>query len=84
MDRKNLIEIKCVVKYKEVFPQAENVNKHIRGQQDETINISTVKSTVQYDKAKLYSIVNKVRGDPRYKVINDTICNNIRKLKLNR
>ena len=27
--RKNLIEINQVVKYKDVFAQAENVNKHI-------------------------------------------------------
>ena len=60
MDRKNLIEIICVVKFKEVFVQAENVNKHIRVQQSETINMSKGKFTVQYDKAKLHSIADKV------------------------
>ena len=69
MVRKNLIEINRIVKYKEVFSQAENVDKHIRMQQGETINMSTGKSTVQYDKAKLYSIANKVRGDPRNKAM---------------
>ena len=63
MDRKNLIEISHVVKYKEVFDQTDNVNKLISVQQGETINMSTGKSTVQYDKAKLYSIANKVRGE---------------------
>ena len=46
--------------------------------------MSTGKSTVQYDKAKLYSITNKLRGHSRYKVINRTTHNNIRKIKLNR
>ena len=41
IDRKNLIEISCVVKHKEVFIQVENVNKHIRVQQSETINTAT-------------------------------------------
>ena len=67
MDKTNVTEINHVVKYKEVFPQAENINKHIRVQQDETINMFTGKSTVQYDKAKLYSIANKFRSDPRCK-----------------
>ena len=84
MDRGNLIENKHVVKYKEIFTQEECVNKHIRVQESETINMSTSMFTVQYDKAKLYSIAEKVRGDPRYKVGNSTICNNIIKLKLNR
>ena len=79
MDRKNLIKINHVVKYKEVFTQAENVNKHIKGQESDTINMSKGKFTAQYDKAKLYSIADKVRGDPRYKVINSTTCNNNRK-----
>ena len=58
MDRKNLIKINSVVKYKEVFVQVDNVNKHIRVKQGEKINMSSGKSTVQYKKAKLYSIAN--------------------------
>ena len=42
------------------------------------------KSTIQYNKARLYSIADKVRSNPRYKVINGMACKNIRKLKLNR
>ena len=42
------------------------------------------KSTIQYNKARLSSIADKVRSYPRYKVINSMTCNNIRKLKLNR
>ena len=84
MDRKNLLKIRCVVKYKEVFTQTGNVNKYIRLQHGETINMSTRKSTVQYNKAKLYCLAKKVRGDPRYKVLNSTTCNIIRKLKPNR
>ena len=83
MDRKNCIKIDSVVKYKEVFTQVD-VNKHIRVQQGEKINMTTGKSTVQYNKAKLYSIADKVRSNPRYKVVNSITCNNIRKLKLNR
>ena len=84
MDKKNLIKIDSVGKYKEVFTQVDNVNKHIRVQQGEKINMTTGKSTAQYYKAKLYSIANKVRSNPKYKVINSITCNNIRKLKLNR
>ena len=84
MDEKNHIKIDSVVKYKDVFTQVDNVNKHIRLQQDEKINMTTGKSTAQYNKAKLCSIVNEVRSDPRYKVINNITCYNIRKLKLNR
>ena len=84
MDKKNLIKIDSVGKYKEVFTQVDNVNKHIRVQQGEKINLTTGKSTAQYNKAKLYSIVNKVRSDPKYKVINSITCDNVRKLKLNR
>ena len=42
------------------------------------------KSTIQYNKTKLYSIADKVRSDPRYKLFNYMTYNNIRKLKLNR
>ena len=84
MDKKKLIKIDSVVKYKDVFTQVDNVNKHIWVQQGEKINMTTSKSAAQYNKAKLYSIVNKVRGDPRYEVINSITCNNIRKLNLNR
>ena len=83
-DKKNLIKIDSVVKYKDVFTQVDNVNKHIRVQQGEKTNMTTGKSTTQYNKAKLYSIANKVRSDPSYKVINSITCNNITKLKLNR
>ena len=41
------------------------------------------KSTIQYNKARLCGIVDKVKSDPRYKVINGMACKNIRKLKLN-
>ena len=81
IDRENRIEINHEVKYKEVFVQAGSVNKPITVQQGVTSNMSTGKSTVLYNKAKLFSIANKVRGDPRYKVINSTTCNNIRKIK---
>ena len=70
MDRKNLIKIDSVVKYKEAFTQVDNVNKHIRVQQGEKINMTSGKSTAQYNKAKLYSTADKVRSNPRYKVIN--------------
>ena len=70
MDRKNLIKIDSIVKYKEVFTQVDNVNKHIRLQQGEKISMTTGKSTSHYNKAKLYSIADKVRSDPRYEVIN--------------
>ena len=50
MDRKNLIEINHVGKYKEVFTQAENVYKHIRVQQSETINMSTGRFTYSMTK----------------------------------
>ena len=53
-------------------------------QQGEEINMLTGKCTVQHTKAKLCSIADKVRSDPRYKVINSITCNNVRKLKLNR
>ena len=68
MNKKNLIKINSVVKYKDVFTQVDNVNKHIRMQQCEEINMITGTSTAQYNKAKLYSITDKVRSDPRYKV----------------
>ena len=84
MDKKSLIKIDSVVKYKEVFTQVDNVNKHIRVQQGEKINMTIGKSPAQYNKAKFYSLANKVRSDPRYKVINSITCDNIRKLKLNR
>ena len=84
MDKNNLIKIDIVVTYKDVFTQVDNINKHIRMQQGEKINMTTGKSTVQYNIAKLYSIANKVRSDPRYNVINSITCNNIRKLKLSR
>ena len=88
MGMKNLIKIDSVVKYKEVFTQVENgndnVNNHIRVQQGEKINMTISKSTIQYNKARLYSIADKVRSDPRYKVINTLTYNNIRTLKLNR
>ena len=88
MDMKNLIKIGSLAKYKEVLAQVDNgidnVNKHIRVQQGEKINITISKSTIQYNKARLYSIAHKVRSDPRYKVINVMTCNIIRKLKLKR
>ena len=40
------------------------------------------KSTIWYDRATLYSLADKVRSDPRYKVLNHRTWNNIRKLKL--
>ena len=84
MDKKNLIKIDSVLKYKDVFTQVDNVNKHIRVQQGEKINMTTGKPPAQYNIAKLYSIANEVRSDQRYKVINSITCYNIRKLKLNR
>ena len=42
------------------------------------------KSTIQYDRATLYSLTDKVRSDLRYKVLNHRTCNNIRKPKLHR
>ena len=45
MDKKNLIKIDSVVKYKDVFTQVDNVNKHIRVQKGEKINMTTGKCT---------------------------------------
>ena len=88
MNMKNLVKIDSVFDYKDVFTQVENgidnVNNHIRVQQGGKINMTISKSTLQYNKSMLYSIVDKVRSDPRYKVINYRTCNNISKLKLNR
>ena len=74
MDMKNLIKIGSLAKYKEVLTQVENgidnVNKQIRVQQGEKINMSISKFTIQYNKARLYSIAHNVRSDPIYKVIN--------------
>ena len=88
MDMKNLVKINSEFDYKELFIQVDNgidnVNNHIRVQQREKINRTTNKSTIQYNKVKLYSIADKVRSDPRYKVFYHKTCNNIRKLKLNR
>ena len=39
MDKKNLIKIDSVVKYKDVFTQVDNVSKQIRVQQGEKINM---------------------------------------------
>ena len=46
--------------------------------------MTTNKSTIQYNRVKFYSLADKVRSDPGYKVFNYKTCNNIRKLKLNR
>ena len=42
MDRKKCIKIDSVVKYKEVFTHVDNVNKHIRVQQGEKINMTNI------------------------------------------
>ena len=63
-------------------------NMEIDTNEEYSFNYSTVqqgeenKSTIWYDRATLYSLADKVRSDPRYKVLNHRTCNNIRKLKL--
>ena len=90
MDMKNLIKISSLTKYNKVLPKVENgfdnirINKHIRLQQGDKINLTMSKSTINYSKASLINIADKVRSYPRYKVINSITCKNIRKLKLNR
>ena len=49
MNKKNLIKIDSVIKYKDVFTQVDNINKHIRVQQGEKINMTIGKSTAQYN-----------------------------------
>ena len=88
MDITNLIKINSDLDIKEAATQVENgtikVNHHFRVQQRKKINTTTIKSTIQYNRVKLFSLADKVRSDPRYKVFNYETHSNIRKHKLNK
>ena len=84
MDRTNLIQINSELSNMERATNVENSFTYSIVQQMEKINMTTNKSIIWYDRATLYSLADKVRRDPRYKVFNHKTCNNIREHKLNR
>ena len=84
MDMINLMQINSGLYNMEIAIHVENSFNYSIVQQMEKINKTTNKSIIRYDRVTLYSLADKVRSDPRYKVFNHRTCNNIRKLKLNR
>ena len=88
MNRTNLIIINSELESEEADKQAGNgINKendHFRLHQVTKLNTTSIKSTIQYNRVKLFSLADKVRSDPRYRVLTYETHRNISNLKLNR
>ena len=84
MDMTNLIKINSGLNNMEIATHVENSFNYSIVQQMGKINMMKNKSIIQYNRVTLYSLADKVRSDPRYRIFNHKTCNNIRKHKLNR